>query len=319
VSEDQVIQFLRTRAHVDPVPDLVPRVMAAIEEAPSVRSPVAAFLPAFAIAGVVAIVVALALILGQGPNVGPNPTESLDAVPSPATVDELRGAVESGLDVLREAPGVEGSATSSVLGELSAATWFSWRPNGDQIVISRTDVDVSETAWWLNPEAEPPARGENIAQMIQVLVGDEYFMADDGTWVVEARNEAPTILALATGTLDGDALSIEGMFSNPPGGDATVVRHRDGGTTWSLTAPYRDGTATTDWEFAPNGALVSWSSELIGVTPTPEDAQFTTLGQVTFAPDSDAGAIEAPDPAEPPDPAALGLPSGFPLEPTAVP
>jgi len=124
MSDDRVIHYLRTRARVEPEAQLVARVMAAVEAAPSVRSPFATFVPAVAIAGAVAIVIVLALILGQGPNVGPNPTDSVEAEPSPATFEELQAAVESGVDVLVEAPGVEGVGTSSVLGELAAATWL---------------------------------------------------------------------------------------------------------------------------------------------------------------------------------------------------
>ena len=164
MSDDRVIDYLRTRAQVERDPQLIARVMAAIDEAPSARSPFARFLPAVAIAGVVGIVIAMVLIFGRNPSVGPNPTASADAVPTPATSAELRAAVESGLEVLRESPGVEGTSSSSVLGELGAATWFSWRPNGDQIVISRTDRDVSETAWWLDPGVRATSsRGEHHA------------------------------------------------------------------------------------------------------------------------------------------------------------
>ena len=317
MSDDRVIDYLRTRAHVELEPELVARVMAAIDEAPAARSPFAAFVPAIALAGAAAVFIALALIIGRGPSVGPNPTASVDAGPAPATSEELRAAVESGLEVLRESPGVEGTSTSSVLGELGAATWFNWRPNGDQIVISRIDRDVSESAWWLDPGAGPPTRRENVTQLILALVGDEYFMAEGGSWVVQPREGAPPTLSFATGMLDGNALTVEGMTSNPPGGEVTVTRDPDGGATWTLTAPYRDGSSTSRWDIAADGRLTSWSFELLDVTPTPDDTQFTTLGHMEFTPVSDAGPIEAPDPNAPPDPAALGLPPDFPLDEAA--
>jgi hypothetical protein len=317
VTDDRVIDYLRTRSRVEPESELVARVMAAVDAAPAARSPFAAFAPAAAVVAVVAVVIALVLILGQGPSVGPSPTDSAEAAPSPATSVELRAAVESGLEVLRESPSVEGISTSSVLGELGGATWFAWRPNGDQIVISRTDRDVSETAWWLDPASGPPARGENVTQMIFMLVGDEYFLAEGGTWVVQPREEAPPTLSIATGMLDGDELIVEGMTSVPPGGDISVTRNPDGGATWTLTALYRDGTSTSRWEFGPDGGLASWSTELLDVTPMPEDTQFMTLGQMEFTPLSDAVPIDAPDPEAPPDPDALGLPADFPLEEAA--
>lgn len=312
MSDDRVIGYLRMRARVEPEPDLVARIMAAVDEAPSVRSPFAAFLPAAAFAAAVAIVIALALILGQAPNIGPEPTDSVEPAPSPATGEELRAAVESGIEVLREAPGVEGIGTSSVLGELSAATWFSWRPNGDQIVISRSDVDVEQTAWWLEPGGQPPARGENITTTIHVLVGDEYLMAETEGWVVQTREDAPPTITIVTGVLDGEALAVDGFIGNLEG-EVTVTRSPDGSTAWTLTAPYRDGTAESEFRIGSDGALVSWTSGLVGVTPTLEDAPFTTLHRTEFVPLPDAGPIEAPDPESEPDPASLGLPSDFPL------
>jgi hypothetical protein len=312
VSDDLVIQYLRARARVDPEPGLVGRIMAAVDAAPDVRSPFMAFVPAIAIAAAVAVVIALALILGQGPNIGPNPSESAEATPSPAAIEELQGAIESGIEVLRGAPGVEGIGTSSILDELAAATWFSWRPNGDQVAISRSDVDVSQTGWWMESGGEPPARGVNVTTTIQVLAGDEYFRAVDGPWEVRARQDAPSVLTIATGLLDGERLAVEGFIGNADG-EATVTRHADGATTWTLTAPYRDGTLRSEWQVAPDGGLGSWSSELIDVTPTPEDAPFATFQEVTFERLSEAPPIEAPDPESPPDANALGLPPDFPL------
>ena len=199
MSDERVIEYLRFRGQAQPPTDLVPRIMAAVDTAPVSRSPFAAFLPAAVAVGVVAIVATIALILGQDPNVGPGPTESTEAQPSPASVEELRAALESATEVLRHAPGVEGIGTASVLDELSAATWFSWRPNGDQVVITRTDVDVAQTAWWLDPDGEPPARGENITTTIHVLVGDESYVTEGEAWVAGSRNEAPPGVTIPIG------------------------------------------------------------------------------------------------------------------------
>jgi len=184
-------------------------------------------------------------------------------------------------------------------------------------VISRSDVDVEQTAWWLEPGAEPPARGENVTTVVQVLVGDDYFTADDGTWVVQTRADFPGVLSLATGILDGDALALEALVGTP-GGEATMTRDPNGTTIWTLTVPYRDGSATAEWRIAPEGSLASWSTELVDVAPTPEDSPFVTFAQLEFVPLSDPEPIEAPDPETPPDPAALGLPPDFPLQ-VAVP
>ncbi len=315
MSDERVIEYLRFRGQAHPPTDLVPRIMAAVDTAPVSRSPFAALLPAAVAVGAVAIVVTIALILGQDPNVGPGPTESTDAQPSPASVEELRAALESATEVLRDAPGVEGMGTSSVLGELSGATWFSWRPNGDQVVVTRTDVDVAETGWWLDPDGEPPARGENVTTTIHVFVGDESYVADADAdaWVAGSREDAPPVVTIPTGILDRE-INVEDAFVGTAGGDVTVTRGPDGGTTWVLTAPYRDGTATSEWGIAPDGGLRTWSAELVGVTPTVEDAPFITSHHTDFTPLTDPAPIQPPDSDLPPDAAALGLPPDFPLE-----
>jgi carboxyl-terminal processing protease len=313
VSDERVIEYLQFRGQAQPPTDLVPRIMAAVDTAPVGRSPFAAFLPAAVAIGLVAVVAIVALILGQEPNVGPGPTDSVEPRPSPASVEELRAALESAIDVLREAPGVEGVSTASVLDELSGATWFSWRPNGDQVAITRTDVDVAQTGWWLDPDGEPPARGENVTTTIHVLVGDESYEADadaDG-WVAGSREDVPPVVTIPTGILD-DAVPVADAFGTADG-DVTVTRDPDGTTTWVLTAPYRDGTAISEWGIAPDGGLRAWSGELVGVSPTVEDAPFITSHRTEFAPLSDPEPIEPPDTDLPPDPAALGLPPDFPL------
>ena len=107
--------------------------------------------------------------------------------------------------------------TSSVLDELSSATWFSWRPSGDQIVITRTDVDVAETGWWLDPDGQPPARGENVTTSIHVLVGDESYVADADAdaWVAGSRDDAPPVVTIPTGILDGE-VACRGCLRAPP-------------------------------------------------------------------------------------------------------
>ena len=312
MSDERVIAYLRFRGQAQPPTDLVPRIVAAVDAAPVSRSPFAAFLPAAVAVGVLAVVAIVALILGQEPNVGPGPTESTEAQPSPASVEELRAALESATEVLREAPGVEGVSTSSVLDELSGATWFSWRPNGDQVVIMRTDADVAETAWWLDPDGQPPARGVNVTTSIHVLVGDESYVTDADAWVAGSREDAPPALTIPTGILDGEVAVVDAFVGNADG-DVTVTRGPEGGTTWVLTAPYRDGTATSEWVLAPDGGLRTWSVELVGVTPTVDDAPFITSHLTEFAPVTDPGPIEVPDTGEPPDPDALGLPPDFPL------
>jgi hypothetical protein len=312
VSDDRAIAYLRSRGQVRPPADLVTRVMAAVEAAPPARSPFAAFLPAAIVAGAVAIIAALAVILGQGPNVGPQSTEAPSAAPAPASIVELREALAAGLEALRDAPGVEGRTTASVLGELSGATWFSWRPGGDQVVIGLTDVDVAESGWWMDPASTPPARGRNVSTSIHVFIADVAYVTDGDEWAVEDRADAPPAVSIATGLLDGELDA--GMMPLGPEGEVTVTRAADGAATWSLTGPYRDGIGTAEWQLAADGTLRSWSYELSDVTPSVEDAPFVTSSLTEFTPLVDPEPIEAPDTDSPPDPRSLGLPPNFPFD-----
>lgn len=313
MSDESVIAYLRTRAMVEPEPQLVARIMSAVDSAPPARSWFAAYVPAAAIAGAVAILVALAIVIGQRPDMGPEPTATAE-VRAPS-VAELRAAHAAAYAVLREAPGVEATITHSIHGELAGASWFTWRPNGDQVVIHRSDLDVVQSNWWLDPEGEPPARGENVTTTIFVLTGDRYFMTDGDAWVVMPRGDAPPAFSTLTALLD-EAEGTSAVALGNEGDEVTMVRNDDGGTTWTTVGPYRDGTVITEFRFAPDGGLVSTSHELVGVTPRIDSyVPLGTSGRVEFTRLEVAEPIDAPDPDAPPDPHALGLPPDFPLGP----
>lgn len=115
-----------------------------------------------------------------------------------ATMEELDAAVTSAIEALVESPGVEGVQLGYIDEFLSGAVWFDFRPNGDVAVVQRVDVDVAQTAWWLNPTQGPPATGRNIATTAQVLVDDAFYEAaltngqPDGGWSVADRDAAPS-------------------------------------------------------------------------------------------------------------------------------
>src|SRR5688500_15041335 len=108
--------------------------MTAVDAAPAGRASFSWFLPAVVAAGVIAAVVVLALALGPRPDVGPGPSQS----PTPsagATVEELRAVVTGATERLAESAGVQGVQTGWIKEYLASATWFDWRPNGDQVVV----------------------------------------------------------------------------------------------------------------------------------------------------------------------------------------
>ena len=315
MSERVVIDYLRTRGRVEPPTGFVRSVMGAIDDAPPTRSWFSALLPAAAVAGVMVAIALTALLLGQDPNVGPVPSQS--AAPSPsatsATLEELEAAVTAATEVLRSHEGVEGIGTSYVFDEVGAASWFTWRANGDQVVVNRSDLDVTESGWWLATEAEPPSRGVRIQTTIQVIAGDGYFftrgeVSGDDAWVAGLRDGSPDILGIPfPAALDGRVDPWQGEFVLTLDGEVSVARPADGGEVWTLTRPVREGSLVQTFEIGPDGALRSISHELVGVNLTPDERPITSAHvQLTVldAPEP----ILPPDTDSPPDPAAFGMP-----------
>jgi hypothetical protein len=315
MSERVVIDYLRVRGRVEPPPGFVRSVMGAIDEAPASRSWFSAFLPAAAIAGAVAIIALTALLLGQSPNVGPGPTES--AAPSPstisATLDDLRQAVTDATELLRSQEGVEGVETSYVFDEVGGASWFSWRSNGDQVVVNRSDLDVTESGWWLNSGAEPPARGARIETQIQVITEGGYYFTRreiggaDG-WISGLQDGSPDVLGIPfPAALDGQVDAWQGVFVLTLEGDASVRSLRDGGEEWILTRQVREGSLVQTFGIGSDGALRSIAQRLMDVVPTPDERPITSsVVELTILEDPEP--IPQPDIDLPPDPAAFGMP-----------
>lgn len=321
MTDDRVLEYLRSRGAAAPPADLVRSVMAAVDADPGQRSRFGAALPVLVAAGAATVIFVLALLFGFGRDIGPAPTPF--ATPSPdamdVTVEELQQAVAAAVDVLRDSPGVEGTGTSHVLGELGSATWFSWRPGGDQVVVTRMDVDVTQTAWWLDPDGGPPARGENVATTIQVLSGDTHYRAaaeigGEVGWTIHDRFTAPDVLGVPfPAILDGVVEPWESSFATSVEGEASVESPVDGGALWTLTRPFRTGSVIDEFDIGPDGALRSMSTEYVDVEPNPEDAPLITSTLVELTVLEDPDPIPAPDVDAAPDPTDFGLPADFPL------
>lgn len=88
MSDDRVVDYLRSRARVEPPMDFVGSVLAAVADAPQQRaSRFAALLPAAAALGAAAAVAVAMLLTSQGPNVStPDPSPSSSALASPSSV-----------------------------------------------------------------------------------------------------------------------------------------------------------------------------------------------------------------------------------------
>lgn len=97
-------------------------------------------------------------------------------------------------------------------------------------------------------------------------------------------------------------------------GDVTHEESADGGSVWTLTAPYREGSAVQTWQILPDGELGAWWWELSGVSlPMEVDTNPTTLGRIDFTPLASPEPIVAPGAEAEPNLAEFDLPDDFPL------
>ena len=325
MTDDRVLDYLRSRGQADVPPGLVTSVMMAVDDPVPSRSRFAAWMPAVAIATGVTAIAVVALLVGQGPNVGPGPSPATSS-PTPSasvepTIDDLGVALLDAVSTLRAAPGVEGRQQVEIDGTIGSATWFDWRPNGDQVVVQRQDLDVTETGWWMVPGGAPPTAGERIYTNIQAKVGDDrFFTNEDGAWQVAARDD--TILAFGPGILDGSILPwrpLDGLVSwLPAESEARIQRGglRDGGVEWQLEFQWLGAPLIQHWTIGPGGELRSWIFERETRSFDPDGAfnDNATLGWLQYTL-TDGDPIEPPDTGTEPDPAEFGLPADFPLAP----
>jgi hypothetical protein len=312
VNDERIIEYLRARGRADVPAGFVGSVMRAVDDAPIPRSMFSPYLPAVAAAGVVAVIAVLALWLGQGRDVGPAPNPSATA--APVSLDELRAAVTESTVRLADSPGVQGVQTAWIEEYLASASWFDWRPNGDQVVVRRSDTDV-QAPWWTDPEGEPLTVGERIETEMNVFLGDSWYRTEAGSWVVAERTDAPRgPLVYAIGLLTGEIPAV------PPTEEAaeTIATRRDlddGGQVWVLELSDGEGTWVAEWHIGPDGLLVSFATEGVGVTmfPSEDFGTATQRTRVEFTTLAAPEPIAAPDPDATPDPAVFGLPADFPL------
>ena len=319
MSERVVVDYLRTRGRSEPPPGLVRSVMVAIDEAPPARSWFSAFVPAAAVAGVMAAIAVTALLLGEHQNVGPGPSELTTPSPSAseATFGELEAAVTAATDRLAEGA-VEGRQNFHIEEYLASATWFDWRPSGDQVVITREDIDVT-APWWTDPEGEPLTVGKRVDTRIAVIVDSALYRSEDSAWVVEDPPGGP--LTWGVGMLSGQ---IPAVGAPGPDADVRVTRRHldDGGELWTLELVEDGYTPSAEWLIGGDGVLDSYTANGpqltiggIDVRLTPDQGHPTgaTRSVIEFTPVEAAEPILAPDIDSAPAAGDFGLPADFPL------
>lgn len=315
MNDERIIEYLRARGRTEVPAGFMGSVMTAVNAAPADRMSFSWLLPAAAAAGVVAVVAILALVLGPARDIGPAPSPS--ATPSAdATVEQLRSAVTAATERLAESAGVQGVQTEWIEEYVASATWFDWRPNGDQVVITRSDIDV-QAPWWADPDGEPLSFGERIQTEMDVIADGSWYWTEAGSWVLPDDRTPPRgPLAYGIGLLTGEipAVPLTAEVTN------TIVTRRDlddGGRVWVMEGRMDGGTWASEWHIGSDGTLVSWASEGVGVTMYPSE-DFGTASRrfvIEFTSMGEADPIRAPENPTP-DPAEYGLPADFPLEPS---
>lgn len=326
-SDERIIEYLRARALERPPDGFVSSVMSALDDPLPARSPFAAWMPAVAIAAGAAVVAAIALLVNQGANVGPDPSPAtgsptLSASVEP-TIDDLGVALLDAVDVLRAAAGVEGRQGVEMDGRIGSVTWFDWRPNGDQVVVQRQDLDVTETGWWLVPDGSPPTTGERIYTNIRVKVAEEFFFTNEaGDWGVAPRDDSFPTGAIGPAILDGAMLPwrpLDGLvpsLTDPSDARIERVALPDGGVEWHLEYQWMGSPLFQRWTIGPGGELRSWTFERENrsVDPGGDFNANATRGWLQYA-ITDGDPIESPDVEADPNPADFGYPADMPFEP----
>jgi len=323
--DERIIEYLRARGRDRPPDGFVSSVMAALDDPMPSRSRFAAWVPAVAIAAGAAVVAAVTLLIGQGPDVGPGPSPATSS-PTPnasvePTIDDLGVALLDAVDVLRAAPGVEGRQQVEIAGIIGSATWFDWRPNGDQVVVQRQDLDVTETGWWMVPDGAPPATGQRIYTFIQAKVGDQSFFTNEaGDWQVAGRDDGFRMGAFGPAILDGSIppwRPLDGLVASlEDPAEARVQRDElpDGGTEWELGFEWMGAPLSQRWTIGPGGELRSWTLEREDRSVDPEGRFYDNATHAWLEYTiTDGDPIKPPDADTEPDAADVGLPADFPL------
>lgn len=334
MNDERIVEYLRSRGRQTPPADLVASIMSAVDGASPRRSWFSLYARAMVAVTAIAAIAVLALVLGPGRSVGPAATSSPgpSATPASASLDRFTDEIGVALNQLRTAPGVRGLQTSSLRDVTGYAAWFDWRPNRDYVVVQRSDVDVTESGWWMDPTGSPPATGERVITSIYAFIGDRFLFGSPEAWQVKPRSEGTPVVNFGVGVLDGSIEPrdmLDGLVLGRPdvsAGSLDRVVNADGGVTWIATTPWRGGTAVQRWQIAADGRFAGWEWNAVGTTPDPgsDFAGNTTSASFQYEVLPNPAPIPMPDIDATPDPSVFGFPDEFPLAaaspmPTAAP
>jgi hypothetical protein len=262
-----------------------------------------------AFAGVVIVGALIFSTVGRSPSGGEyEPVGS----PIPGTLKEFDAAVRPGVEALLTAPGFEGVQTSFIRGHLAISIWLDARPNGDFVAVQHSDVDVTETAWWLLEE-EPIASGERVSKLVTVSIGDSVYtaLADDAAppsrWDIDtSHSNYPRGTTAFEVALLSDSYE---RLADP----STVTRTAlaGGGSVWTLTSS-DEGVSTLRWFVDVDGHMVAFSGETPALSPIVQQDPIDSWN-IQFTPMTGPDPITEPDQEAPLDLSDYDLPADFPL------
>lgn len=262
----------------------------------------------------IAVSVFLTVVVGGSAPDGTTPV----GAPAEATVDEFNGALTAALDVLREAPGIEGVEESYIQTHLAGKVWFSTRENGDAVVVQQTDVDVRDSAWWLTA-ASPPAVGDNITSEARAIVGGEYYQAstsdrESQPWR-QMEREPPGTLAFGLIFFDDEFGPELRNQITPPFADVIRQDTANGGEIWTLNFSSNETHPEQRFYVHPDGHLASWTWQALGIN-VDYPADSTVLidsGNVSYTPLAEPRPLQAPEVGTELNITAFDLPDDFPI------
>lgn len=270
MSDERIVEYLRSRGHATPPLDLVGSVVEAIADAPRQRHNwFAPFLPGIAAVGAAAIVVVAAMLVSQGSVGGPDPTESPPPIspassspaisPSPAVTPEPEpvSLLEPGAGIVIDAVDASGTWGSITIERGEDA--------GGYREVAAVDLD---------PETGDPADMyfENDPSVFYLEVSIEY-LAD--------RNPEPLTFGGRDWLLLTDAgelppIEVEGvrvglaLHEDYPGPAIEVVGNSIGGDV-RFAVPRELADSTLTLAYQPVGtAEAAWTGPVRSPGPAPD-------------------------------------------------
>lgn len=245
---------------------------------------------------------------------GPDELPSAVGSPSPATLDEFDAAVRPAVDALLEAPGFEAVQMSYLQEYLATSVRLESLRNGDFVAVQLTDINVTETAWWLLGEG-PPAGGRQVSPFVTIRVGDTVYTAPDAGnsgWRMDVRPDYPR------GTTEFERALLSDTFEAlllPESSDVTRQDLVGGGVVWTVTAPGDEATSILSWFIDADGKLAVYTGELVNLSGSmaPENRVPIDSWNIRFTPVVDPTRITAPDLEAAFDLSQFELPEGLPL------